>query len=106
MTAKTEEQARTKWCPHVRTTDENMGTFNRWNLFEPHDPRTPSGSWKDTGQLNPGCLCIASDCMMWDWKGLQRDDGSHVISGQAAGEVRCWNLSPGDVGVGDCGLKR
>lgn len=47
----TEEEARTKWCPHVRHTDsENDNTCNRAGVIE-----TPM-RWNS---------CIASDCMMW-----------------------------------------
>ena len=49
----TEEEARTKWCPHVRHTDsENDNTCNRAGVIE-----TPM-RWNS---------CIASDCMMWVW---------------------------------------
>ncbi|MCM8736631.1 hypothetical protein M5E06_21115 [Azospirillum sp. A1-3] len=49
----TEEQARTKWCPHARVTDgscsDESGGNNRWLDAK--------------GEEN--CRCIASDCMAW-----------------------------------------
>ena len=81
---KTEKEARKLWCPHVRETDENMGTLNRWNVFEYSEGRTDKPI--DTGKLNSGCCCIGSACMMWEW-----GDNRHV---------------DGDYRVGDCGLKR
>ncbi len=60
---KTEAEAKKLWCPHVRESDENIATFNRWNVFEYPEGRTDKPV--DTGRLNPGCCCIASRCMMW-----------------------------------------
>ena len=54
MNAKTEEQARTKFCPHVRR--------RVW-------PDEPSRG-------NEDARCIASECMMWDWKGLREASGN------------------------------
>ena len=51
----TEDEARTKWCPHVRYIAKFngpcVGTYNR--------------GYEDTG-INKS-LCIASDCMMFRW---------------------------------------
>ena len=44
----TEEEAKTKWCPHVRITGSNTSD----NTYE---------------KLNKEVCCIASDCMMWKW---------------------------------------
>lgn len=55
----TEDAARTKWCPFSSTgayTDRGpMGAIavNR-------DPRQ---------EVELACLCIASDCMAWRWRG-------------------------------------
>jgi hypothetical protein len=48
----TEEEAKTKWCPMVRSTgwgNDQMGN------------RDHKGGW--TG----GDCCVASECMMWRW---------------------------------------
>lgn len=44
----TEQEARTKWCPHARQ-DDNVGIFR--NAL--HDDN--------------GFACIASECMAWRW---------------------------------------
>lgn len=55
----TPEQAKTKWCPHVRHGGDTS-SFNRGS--EPgnaiNDGR-PNREWR--------CCCIGSDCMMWRW---------------------------------------
>ena len=76
MNAKTEEQARTKWCP----LRESAGCFN----------------------FN----CIASECMMWDWKGLREASGNERTGFTPINLVRDGRLNTGEVGIGDCGLKR
>jgi hypothetical protein len=54
----TEEQARTKWCPHVRYVVNFSGsTANRWKQSAPLE---------QPDALNPiPCRCIASECMQW-----------------------------------------
>jgi len=50
----TEEKAKTKWCPHVRMSNDS-------------DPDNTNHSYnRDShGRLDKGCNCVASDCMMW-----------------------------------------
>jgi hypothetical protein len=50
----TEEEAKTKWCPHARCTNS---TYTESANREPTSYPTES--------LNGACNCIASDCMMW-----------------------------------------
>ena len=51
----TEEEACTKWCPHVRYKSLRGEGINRWS--EDHEK-----------QPNPQLSrCIASECMMWKW---------------------------------------
>ena len=52
----TEEQAKKKWCPMVRETTEQMGSYNRFKGL----PITNS-------------LCLASNCMMWRWDWIGQD---------------------------------
>lgn len=49
----TEDQARTKWCPHALQSDTSAG-YNR----------TTKGAVLGT------CLCVASECMAWRWDKL------------------------------------
>ena len=50
----TEQEARTKWCPMVRySSDEMEPSANRWNF----------GKLGSDERVN----CLASDCMLWRW---------------------------------------
>lgn len=67
----TEEEAKTKWCPHARYVIDDSGagpspgypTGNRFGGHEPSEGR---------------CLCIASSCMAWRWSALSHSDGTHA----------------------------
>lgn len=48
----TEDEAKTKWCPMVRSSDTDQTVDNAYI-----SDRNPSYS-----------RCIGSDCMMWRWK--------------------------------------
>lgn len=52
----TEEEAKTKWCPHVRITNDDTGD---WKSF-----RNNRGKAGDNLNHN----CIGSACMMWRWQ--------------------------------------
>ena len=56
----TEEQAREKWCPHVRYLAVFKGAEEKIACGGPYNRGA-----KDSG-LNMS-RCIASDCMMWRW---------------------------------------
>ena len=63
----TEEQARNKWCPHARMTDDHSeasGGNNRWLGVK--------------GQEN--CNCIASDCMAWRWADAEPQYRRHRVT--------------------------
>ena len=49
----TEDDARKKWCPHVR-----LACGDGWTGSSNSDPQAP-------GNKGPLYCCIASDCMMW-----------------------------------------
>ena len=58
----TEDEARTKWCPmvrHVFEVDEG-DAFNRISNI--------------TGGASYNLNCIASDCMMWEWRPITVGD--------------------------------
>ncbi|AWJ93269.1 hypothetical protein Sp245p_25945 (plasmid) [Azospirillum baldaniorum] len=63
----TEEQARTKWCPHARQT----GVTNRDGGMCATANRAGSEHY---GVEN--CNCIASGCMAWRWVRVRDDEGS------------------------------
>jgi len=48
----TEDEAKTKWCPHVRSYDGNID-----------QPVTMNRDYD--GEIFPQNNCIASDCAMW-----------------------------------------
>lgn len=55
----TEEEAKTKWCPEARASNngEQPVTINR-----------------SYNAPDPDCLCIGSACMAWRWKLQTRFD--------------------------------
>ena len=54
----TEEEAKTKWCPHARAQNGNETTaINRYR-----------------NGIDPECLCVGSACMAWRWT-ERRGDG-------------------------------
>jgi hypothetical protein len=68
----TEDEAKTKWCPHVRVlSDEGsmvIATVNRG------------------GGLQADANCIASDCMMWRETDCESDPQASCMPGE---EVDC-----------------
>ena len=62
----TEQEAREKWCPMGRVLDgDNMiGTYNRMEA---------------DGEGSGLSLCLASDCAMWVWDRVRRDNGAGVF---------------------------
>jgi hypothetical protein len=76
----TEEEAKTKWCPHVRYKSSRGEGINRWQ--EGMD-----------AQYNPDhSRCIGSACMAWRWR---------VMPGPLEVGVHATTNNPGD---GYCGL--
>ena len=51
----TEEEARTKWCPHVRDLNDESSGNTAYN-FSTKEGRNPEFA-----------RCIASDCTQWRW---------------------------------------
>lgn len=68
----TEEDARKKWCPFVRVTEE--GVEKSWN-------RSIDQFLIDGGKMKAvHTACIASECMAWRWV-LTEKPGRHVPLG-------------------------
>lgn len=67
----TEHEARTKWCPFVRYVEiDNDGAV-----------ATPAYN-RDCEEGNPGCRCIASDCMAWRRWTLTPEEGHCGLAGK------------------------
>lgn len=56
----TEEEAKTKWCPHIRTV---MAGITKGASVE----ALVVGNTYDEERQHPKTCCIASACMMWRW---------------------------------------
>jgi len=52
----TEEEAKGKWCPHVRQTSGSSDDGSSWNRI----------AGRNEGAH--GSECIASECMAWRWE--------------------------------------
>lgn len=94
---KTEEEASKLWCPFAR--DTVCG-----DISEPG----PGGSYNrmSGGNVIPdSCRCIASDCMAWNWTGLQVVDAAGNLTAEV---VEYFEMYAADCYEprGDCGLKR
>ncbi len=94
MSALTEVEAKTKWCPHVRYlavfrdaegNRETAGCFNR--------------GYEDTGLDNS--LCIGSACMMWRWHEPWTSSAEEGVGGDL---VLRLSRKPGEPKRGFCGL--
>lgn len=55
----TEDEAREKWCPHVRYEDRETGVA--------------SNTWADR-PLNLTNTCVGSKCMAWRWGKVRREE--------------------------------
>lgn len=77
----TEDQARGKWCPHVRAE----GGLESGRLSVSVQPA--SNSIAPTGDDDDGCRdpewasCIASACMSWRWAPKRMNTGETVADG-------------------------
>lgn len=72
----TEDEAKTKWCPHVRDTDEGVGSFNRIYNWIYHKV---TGARETRQGLEESCCCIGSECMAWrknpaKWEHVAEDE--------------------------------
>lgn len=71
----TEDEAKTKWCPFARTSDDDGSTFNRrWD-----------------GKVSEAAACLGSGCMAWRWLQKPMRQASWT-------PVEGWEHSPADPG--------
>ena len=54
----TENEAKTKWCPHARVTTYAMDD----------GPGMTATNKTSGGAIRDGARCIASQCMAWRWR--------------------------------------
>ena len=76
----TEDEAKTKWCPHVRIADTGADNAVACNRYTSEDY---------------GSNCIASDCMMWRWG----NDGAKSLGQQQAEGVGIIEQNGGYCGL-------
>jgi hypothetical protein len=55
----TEEEAKSKWCPHARVSDDEAG-----------DGATGGNNRWLRARSAEECMCIGSGCMAWRWRDL------------------------------------
>lgn len=62
----TEEEAKTKWCPHVRSV---CGRRNQDNSLGVLSGSVFNSVWVEDEKDQPirECYCIGSACAMWRW---------------------------------------
>ena len=90
----TEDEAKTKWCPHVRDATEDLGTYNRWYKWV-KEMAVGGMQNKKTTELDDDCTCIGSECMAWRWDNY---DGIYIY--ETAEDL----LAPVPERQGYCGL--
>jgi len=81
----TEDEAKTKWCPHVRLM--SAGRLDEYGAPEVPQPQTTFNRIAVSGQANPWRpaqgACIASECMAWRWDYDQYGDATEGFCGLA-----------------------
>jgi hypothetical protein len=81
----TEEQAKTKWCPHARFLGSGAGgAGNKFGRYSPADTE---------------CVCIASECMAWQWGNMKE-----IAKHQARFPELNFATAASQSGRGYCGL--
>lgn len=78
----TEDEAKTKWCPHAVPAH---WSFNEANIV------------RDASQTSSECLCLASRCMSWRWvhtlrNGMGKDETEKLVADD-------WKVTSWQVGV-------
>jgi len=88
----TEYEAKTKWCPFVRTLiAESRDPNGAPNIIHPQGAMNRVGVVGEDGSLAPrSSLCIGSECMAWRW--IKKPKAAQPLG------------KPGKPGKGYCGL--
>ena len=111
---KTEKDAREKWCPFARV----IGLSREMDQLSPPSNRIAEHSGFT---VTAGSLCLASQCMAWDWlapkrgkeleristddlKKIPEGDGWHYARNPSFTKPSHW-VRYEMIKVGDCGLK-
>ncbi len=70
----TEDEAKTKWCPEVRT-GLNAGMAVNYHIGQSRNDR-------HAGDVHEETSCVASGCMMWRWRGWRgaNDTDPFIVS--------------------------
>ena len=92
---RTETEAREKWCPFVRLTEDSPAAQVAWNRVSRADG--PPG--------RRDCNCIASDCMQWQWFDREGDPSQDKdIDKRIDGKPTVPRHVPQEQRRGYCGL--
>lgn len=87
MSAFTEEEAKTKWCPMARVSFRAQTVCNR--VYEEIQIGVHT---KSQSSAVAGSLCIGSACMAWRWHGWLYGEGNgNQLSGtRVAGDIEAY----------------
>lgn len=79
-----EEEAKTKWCPHARTSVDNIPTVSFNRLIA-------KGKVDDPAYIHAANKCMGSKCMAWTWIEPDKLRDIDLVTGdvEAARKGRC-----------------
>jgi hypothetical protein len=101
MSALTEDEAKTKWCPEARVKwAKRNGDGNNWSTRD-GDPAFNVVRIERAGDEYHVGSCVGSSCMMWRWHEPWTSSTEEGVGGDL---VLRLSRKPGEPKRGFCGL--